>query len=245
MSLPVEPRPKSEGARVESEGLSPSRGCRRRWSLGRKDAAAGGASAEVGGGEGGVGGSKPKQRMPPPVEPRPPPESTRAEPVMPKPSQRTRRGRAEGCTEERLSRRPAARSVVYRRAFEGGAGTGGGSVKIDLWRPSLRRRGRGWGRPSPSRGGGGRAAGRMEERPPRRPVVRSVVYWRALEGGAGTRGGSLEIEEEATRGAPAEVIGGEGGVGQAQAEEGAGGGQHGGEASAEARGQRRALREDF
>ncbi|CAM9849815.1 unnamed protein product [Ectocarpus sp. 4 AP-2014] len=72
-----------------------------------------------------------EDKMSPPVEPRPPPERTRAEPVMPKPSQRTRRGRAEGCTEERLSWRPAARSVVYRRAFEGGAGTGGGSMKIE------------------------------------------------------------------------------------------------------------------
>lgn len=51
----------------------------------------------------------------------------------------------------------------------------------------------------------------------------------------------MTIEEEATGGASAEVGGGEGGVGQAQAEEGAGGRQHGGETPAETRGQRRAL----
>ncbi|CAM9986164.1 unnamed protein product [Ectocarpus sp. 6 AP-2014] len=45
--------------------------------------------------------------------------------------------------------------------------------------------------------------------------------------------------------APAEVGGGEGGIGQAQAEEGAGGGLHGGEAPAEAHGQKRGLPEDF
>ncbi|CAB1111464.1 unnamed protein product [Ectocarpus sp. CCAP 1310/34] len=276
-----------------------------------EDEPAGGASAEVGGGEGGVGESKPKQRMPPPVEPRPPPESTRAEPVMPKPNQRTRRGRAGGCTEERLSRRPAARSVVYRRAFEGGAGTGGGSVEIGP--PQPKSEGARVGSVKPSRangpGGGGRraacrrgscggpwseawstggllkvgpgpeealwklrrrppvapqpksegarvgsvkprprrgrAAGSMEERLPRRPAVRSVLYGRTFEGGAGTGGDSVEIEEEATGGAPAEVGGGEGGVGQAQAEEGAGGGQHGGEAPVEARGQKRGRREGF
>lgn len=48
---------------------------------------------------------------------------------------------------------------------------------------------------------------------------------------------------EANGGAPAEVGGGEGGVGQAQAEEGAVGGQHGVEAPAEARGQKRGLPE--
>lgn len=63
----------------------------------------------------------------------------------------------------------------------------------------------------------------------------------ATEGG----GGSMEIEEEATRGALAEVSGGEGGVGQARAEEGASGGLRGGETSAEARGQKRALSEGF
>ncbi|CAB1102575.1 unnamed protein product [Ectocarpus sp. CCAP 1310/34] len=96
--------------------------------------------------------------------------------------------------------------------------------------------------PKPRRG---RAAGSMEERHPRRPVVRSVLYMRAFEGGARTGGGSVEIEEEATGGDPAYVGGGEVGVGQAQAEEGVGGGQHGREAPAEARGQKRALPEVF
>lgn len=57
--------------------------------------------------------------MGPPVELRPPTERTRAKPVIPKPSQRARRGRAAGSKEERLPQRPVARSVVYRRAFEG------------------------------------------------------------------------------------------------------------------------------
>ena len=55
----------------------------------------------------------------------------------------------------------------------------------------------------------------------------------------------MEIEEEPPGVAPAEVGGGEGEVRQAQAEEGAGGGQHGGEAPAEARGQKRALSKGF
>ncbi|CAN0304052.1 unnamed protein product, partial [Ectocarpus sp. 4 AP-2014] len=38
--------------------------------------------------------------------------------------------------------------------LEGGAGTGRGH----RWRPSRSRRGRGWSRSSPSRGGGGRVA---------------------------------------------------------------------------------------
>ena len=55
----------------------------------------------------------------------------------------------------------------------------------------------------------------------------------------------MEIEEEVTGGAPVEVGRDEGGVGETQAEDGAGSGQHGGEAPAEARSQKRGLPEDF
>ncbi|CAN0304107.1 unnamed protein product, partial [Ectocarpus sp. 4 AP-2014] len=73
-------------------------------------AGTGGGSAEI---------EQQDEQVRPPVAPQPKSEGARVGPVMPKPSQRIRRGRAEGCTEERLPRRPAARSVVYRRAFEG------------------------------------------------------------------------------------------------------------------------------
>ncbi|CAM9496392.1 unnamed protein product [Ectocarpus sp. 8 AP-2014] len=48
--------------------------------------------------------------MRPQVAPQPKSEGARVELAKPKPSQRTRRGRPAGCTEERLSRRPVARS---------------------------------------------------------------------------------------------------------------------------------------
>ncbi|CAN0339562.1 unnamed protein product, partial [Ectocarpus sp. 6 AP-2014] len=86
--------------------------------------------------------------------------------------------------EERLPWRPAVRSVVYRRAFKG---VGPGPEEA-LWksrkRPPVAPQRKSEGarvdsvKPRPRRG---QAAGCMEERLPRSPAVRSVVYLRAFE----------------------------------------------------------------
>ncbi|CAM9496678.1 unnamed protein product, partial [Scytosiphon promiscuus] len=69
----------------------------------------------------GVVGPRPEDALwklrSPPVAPQPKSEGARVRSVKPRP----RRGRAAGSMEERLSRRPAVRSVLYLGAFEGRA----------------------------------------------------------------------------------------------------------------------------
>ncbi|CAM9396767.1 unnamed protein product, partial [Ectocarpus sp. 13 AM-2016] len=89
--------------------------------------------------------------------------------------------------EERLSRRPAARSVAYRRAFEVQVGPG---PKEALWKLSRRppvapqpKSEGAWVGSVKLRPRRGWAAGSMDERLPRRPAAKSVVCRRIFEAG--------------------------------------------------------------
>ncbi|CAN0260675.1 unnamed protein product [Ectocarpus sp. 4 AP-2014] len=86
--------------------------------------------------------------------------------------------------EERLPRMPAVRSVLYLRAFEVGPGPEEALRKSRRRppvapQPKLEAAKVGSVKPRPRRG---RAAGNTEERLPRRPVVRSVLYRRGFGG---------------------------------------------------------------